>query len=122
MLAGTLLGYLIVGGILWAIRILGTLGFGKEAMGMGDVHLMAAVGACLGWIDGTLAFFVSAPVALIGWVVGWVIAKMGGSNKGTTLPFGPWLSIATVLVFVFKPVIEWGLTALMHANPPINLP
>lgn len=123
VLAGCLLGYLIVGGILWAIRIFGTLGFGKEAMGMGDVHLMAAVGACLGWIDGTLAFFLSAPVALIGWVVGWAIAKMGGSNKGTTLPFGPWLSIATVLVFVFKPVIEWGLTLLTNAPPPgVNLP
>lgn len=122
VLSGSLLGYLIVGGVLWFIRIAGTLGFGKEAMGMGDVHLMAAVGACLGWIDGTLAFFLSAPVALGGWVVGWVIAKLGGSNKGTTLPFGPWLSIATVLVFVLKPLIEWGLTALLHANPPVNLP
>lgn len=122
VLAGSLLGYLIVGGVLWFIRIAGTLGFGKEAMGMGDVHLMAAVGACLGWIDGTLAFFLSAPVALIGWVVGYVVAKMGGSSKGTTLPFGPWLSIATVLVFVLKPVIEWGLTLLLKANPPVNLP
>lgn len=122
VLASSLLGYLIVGGVLWFIRIAGTLGFGKEAMGMGDVHLMAAVGACLGWIDGTLAFFLSAPVALIGWVVGWVVAKMGGSSKGTTLPFGPWLSIATVLVFVLKPAIEWGLTLLLKANPPVNLP
>ncbi|MBY0307953.1 MAG: prepilin peptidase, partial [Phycisphaerales bacterium] len=86
VLAGSLLGYLIVGGVLWAVRILGTLGFGKEAMGMGDVHLMAAVGACLGWIDGTLAFFLSAPVALAGWLVGWVIARLGGS--GGTLPRG----------------------------------
>jgi leader peptidase (prepilin peptidase)/N-methyltransferase len=122
VLAGSLLGYLIVGGVLWFIRIAGTLGFGKEAMGMGDVHLMAAVGACLGWIDGTLAFFLSAPVALCGWVVGWAIARFGGSKKGTTLPFGPWLSIATVLVFVLKPLIEWGLTALLHAKPPVNLP
>lgn len=122
VLSGSLLGYLIVGGVLWFVRIAGTLGFGKEAMGMGDVHLMAAVGACLGWIDGTLAFFLSAPVALGGWVVGWAIARLGGSKKGTTLPFGPWLSIATVLVFVFKPLIELGLTALVHAKPPINLP
>ncbi|MDP1661242.1 MAG: prepilin peptidase [Phycisphaerales bacterium] len=122
VLSGSLLGYLIVGGVLWFVRIAGTLGFGKEAMGMGDVHLMAAVGACLGWIDGTLAFFLSAPVALGGWVVGWAIARLGGSKKGTTLPFGPWLSIATVLVFVLKPLIELGLTALVNAKPPVNLP
>lgn len=122
VMSGSILGYLLVGGLLWFIRIAGTLGFGKEAMGMGDVHLMAAVGACLGWIDGTLAFFLSAPVALAGWVVGWVVARLGGSKKGTTLPFGPWLSIATVLVFVFKPLIEWGLSALVNAKPPINLP
>ena len=45
VLSGVLLGYLIGGGIVWAVRILGSLAFGKEAMGLGDVHLMAAVGA-----------------------------------------------------------------------------
>jgi len=43
-------GYLIGGLWIWGIRIFGTLLFGKEAMGMGDVHILAAVGAVCGWI------------------------------------------------------------------------
>ena len=41
---GSLWGYFVGCGIVWATRILGTLGFGKEAMGMGDVPLMGAAG------------------------------------------------------------------------------
>ena len=51
------LTYLVGGGVVWLVRIAGSLAFGKEAMGLGDVHLMAGVGACLGWIDPTLAVF-----------------------------------------------------------------
>ena len=39
-----LTGYLVGGLWIWGMRILGTLGFGKEAMGLGDVHLLAAIG------------------------------------------------------------------------------
>ena len=43
-LLGCVFGFMIGGGVVWATRILGSLAFGKEAMGLGDVHLMAAVG------------------------------------------------------------------------------
>lgn len=39
-LLGSLWGYFVGCGIVWVTRILGTLAFGKEAMGLGDVHLM----------------------------------------------------------------------------------
>jgi leader peptidase (prepilin peptidase) / N-methyltransferase len=120
--SASVMGYFLVAGVLWLIRILGTLGFGKEALGMGDIHLMGAVGACLGWIDGIWAFFLSAPVALIGWLVGFVLAKMRGQDKASTLPFGPWLSIATVLVFVGKPGLEWVWTRLSNSTERINWP
>ncbi|MCH8937615.1 MAG: prepilin peptidase [Gemmatimonadetes bacterium] len=76
------MGYLVGGGVVWGIRIFGSLAFGKEAMGLGDVHLMAAVGACIGWIDSTVAFFIAAPIGLA-WVL---ISAIFGGN----LPTHPW--------------------------------
>jgi len=67
-LLAAMLGYLVGGLWIWGIRILGTLAFGKEAMGLGDVHIMAAVGAVTGWIVPSITFFV-APVIGVAWAV-----------------------------------------------------
>ncbi|MEM8783396.1 MAG: prepilin peptidase [Planctomycetota bacterium] len=100
-LAGVVIGYLVGGGVVWSIRIFGTLLFGKEAMGLGDVHLMAAVGAVIGWRDATLAFFL-AP--FIGIAVVLVTAGVGAVLKGRTrvIPYGPSLCAATLVVMLFR--------------------
>jgi leader peptidase (prepilin peptidase)/N-methyltransferase len=118
VLAGAFLGFLIGGGFLWLMRIVFSLALGKEALGLGDIHLMAAVGACLGWIDATLAFFVAALVGLVWTILG---ALVGGKIK-RAMPFGPYLAIATLLVVLCKPWIEVGLGRLMPHAAPINLP
>lgn len=118
VLGGVLLGYLVGGGVVWAVRILGTLAFGKEAMGLGDVHLMGAVGACLGWIDATLAFFGAAFVGLF-FTIGSALFA-GGLKR--TMPYGPYLAISTVLVLLCKPLIEHGLTLLTGGVAPVNIP
>jgi len=118
VMTGVLAGYLIGGGVVWAVRILGSLLFNKEAMGLGDVHMMAAVGAVMGWIDSTLAFFIAAFVAL-------GIAALGALGKGKisrAMPYGPSLAIATLLVLFAKPLIEWGLGKIMGMDTPFNLP
>jgi leader peptidase (prepilin peptidase)/N-methyltransferase len=120
-LGGVLMGYLLGGALVWAVRIGGSLAFGKEAMGMGDVHLMAAVGACCGWIDSTIAFFGAAFVG-VGWFVGGLAA--GGRLK-RAMPYGPYLAVATLLVLLSKPLIERGLNHLLQVPPggvPINIP
>ncbi|HEX8878186.1 MAG TPA: prepilin peptidase [Phycisphaerales bacterium] len=114
-LSGVLLGYLVGGAVVWFVRIFGSLAFGKEAMGLGDVHLMAAVGACLGWIDATIAFFLAAFVGLA-WALGG--ALFGGLRR--QLPYGPHLAVASVLVLLLKPWIETGLRAVLHT--PVDLP
>jgi leader peptidase (prepilin peptidase)/N-methyltransferase len=116
VLAGVSLGYLVGGGVVWAVRIFGSLAFGKEAMGLGDVHLMAAVGACLGWIDTTLAFFAAAFVG-VAWAA---LAPLMGDRVRRAMPYGPFLAVATVLVLLAKPLFEMLLSRLL--NQPIDLP
>ena len=118
VLAGVLLGYLIGGGVVWAVRIFGSLAFNKEAMGMGDVHLMAAVGATLGWIDAVLAFFGAAFVGLAYTIAAMII---GGGLK-RAMPFGPFLAVSTVLVLLCKPWLEVLLTAAFGSAEPVVLP
>lgn len=118
-LGGSVLGLLVGGGVVWGIRIFGTLSLGKEAMGLGDVHLMAGVGAVLGWIDPTIAFFV-APFMGLSWAILGMVAGRLFKGHGTALPYGPHLAAATVLVVLLKPVVEMGLTALM--GRPMDLP
>lgn len=120
-LGGVLLGYLIGGGIVWAVRIFGSLGFGKEAMGLGDVHLLAAVGACVGWIYAVLAFFAAAFVG-VAWAI---VAAISGGRVKRAMPYGPFLAIATLLVMLFKPAIVKGINLLVMTPPgglPINFP
>lgn len=121
VLGGVLMGYLIGGGVVWLARIGGSLGFGKEALGLGDVHLMAAVGACVGWIDASLAFPLAALVGLY-WVV---IHAISQRRMPRAMQFGPYLAVATLLVIVGKPLVELGLTRLLAIappTPPVNLP
>ncbi|MEO0513664.1 MAG: prepilin peptidase [Planctomycetota bacterium] len=103
-IGGVLLGYLGGGGIVWATRVLGTLGFGKEAMGLGDVHLMAAVGAVIGWRDTTLAFFIAPFFGIIAAVVTAGVAALV-KGKVRVIPYGPYLCGATLVVMVWRGLI-----------------
>lgn len=107
-LLGALLGLLVGGGIVWFVRIFGTLLFGKEAMGLGDVHLMAGVGAIVGPVLVTFAFFF-APFLGIVWAIVLLVRR-----KPNVLPYGPWLSIASILsLLIAWPVIGWYRAVLI---------
>ncbi len=91
---GSLWGYFIGCGTVWAVRIFGTLGFGKEAMGLGDVHLMGAAGAVLGPVPVVVAFMI-APFFGLGWVCIQMFFK-----KIRQIPYGPFLSIGVFAVMI----------------------
>ena len=59
-----LAGAAVGSGLILLVRAGGTLVFGREAMGIGDAYLMAAVGAALGWEATVLVFFLAPFVAL----------------------------------------------------------
>ena len=93
-LCGSIYGYFIGGAIVWATRILGTFAFGKEAMGLGDVHLMAAAGAVVGPDLVVVAFFL-APFSGLIWAGFQMFFK-----KNRQIPYGPFLSLGVFAVMI----------------------
>ena len=109
---GSLLGGLIGGFTVWLTRVLGSYGFGREAMGLGDVHLMFAVGAVLGGGAAVVAFFLAPLLAIL------IALYMLATRSRRQLPFGPYLSLATAVVILFYcPIAAYfrpGLSVLVE--------
>ncbi len=102
-LSASALGYLAGAGIVWVVRIVATLAKGIEAMGMGDVHLLGAAGAVLGWVDPIAAFFI-APFFGLSWVgLSWLRGRMRGGPTGRELPYGPHLALAILALILLRP-------------------
>ena len=92
--AVSLAGLLVGGGITLAVRRIGRWGLGKEAMGDGDVVLMAMMGAFLGWQPIVISFFVAAAVALL------VVVITSPTRLSGMIAYGPYLSVGGVLVLL----------------------
>jgi leader peptidase (prepilin peptidase)/N-methyltransferase len=89
-LASAIMGAFVLSAVAW----LGTLLFKKEAMGMGDVKLLAALCAFLGMMSITWVLPVSAGFgAVLG--VGLILWQRGA--WGTRIPYGPFLGLAAIL-------------------------
>ena len=100
--AGSLTGFLLGGLWIWATRILATLAFGREAMGLGDVHILAAVGAVTGWAIPAMAFFL-APVFGLALAIYLMVTR-----RGRELPYGPWLATGTLAaMLLYDPIIRF---------------
>jgi leader peptidase (prepilin peptidase) / N-methyltransferase len=94
-LAVAVAGLVVGGGAIWGVRWVGFRALGREAMGFGDVTLMAMIGAAIGW-QPAIAVFVLAPMCAAG--VAFLQWLLSGQRE---LPFGPYLSLATVLMLLF---------------------
>lgn len=91
----SLAGVLAGGGAIYIMGFVGWFIFRKEAMGFGDVKLMAAIGAFLGWKLVLLAFFI-AP--FFGSILGIILKVREGKD---IIPYGPFLSIAALVAVFF---------------------
>ena len=90
-----LVGLAAGGGAIWSIRIVATWALRIEAMGFGDVTLMAMIGAFVGWQAVLIAFFLSPFAAIVIVLVRYVI------TSDTQTPYGPYLCAGTMLTIVF---------------------
>ncbi len=85
-------GMIIGGGIFLLITLIGGLIAGKEAMGLGDVKLMGALGLYFGAVKIAL---ISVLAFLIGAVISVIIVLAKKNRKDGYIPFGPFIVLAT---------------------------
>lgn len=83
----------------WYFRRKGRIGPEDEAMGFGDIKLIGAIGAFLGW---QAAVFCIAFSAMYGSIVALVLLAFRRRTLLSRIPFGPYLCLAA-LTWVF-----WG--------------
>jgi prepilin signal peptidase PulO-like enzyme (type II secretory pathway) len=98
-----LVGLAASGGIVWAVRLIGTAALRREAMGFGDVTLMMMVGTFLGWQACLMAFFLAPFTALLIGVAQFVL------RRDDVIPYGPFLCLASAAVVVaWAPIWVWA--------------
>jgi leader peptidase (prepilin peptidase) / N-methyltransferase len=66
----------------------------REAMGLGDVKFMAAIGAFLGWQAVIFSLMFSA---VLGSIVGLALIVAGRQSWSSRLPYGPYIALAATL-------------------------
>ncbi len=100
------------------ILLLVALGYrlltGKDGMGMGDVKLLAMIGALIGWRGVVFTLFFSS---VIGTLVGLLLVMREGGSLKTKLPFGPFLALGAVAYIFYGPELidaYLGLTFSMR--------
>ncbi len=132
-----LLGVVVGAGVVWVVRVVGGLVFRREAMGAGDIHILAVVGAFMGWQAAVLTFFLSAFLGLVPSLVKlvpYLIKRLTGRQWNPSereIPLGPFLSMAAVVLFLtwhwawpklFEPyyaIFAWLVRDLLGQNPDL---
>ena len=100
-----LLGTLLGGGILYAIAGAYYLWRREEGMGMGDVKMLAMIGAFLGWKAVLVTLVLSS---FSGAIIGVIMLSVQKRDMKFALPFGTFLAIgAVVTMFVGDPLVAW---------------
>lgn len=107
-LAGAALGYVL----LWIVKLVAEKALKKPALGVGDIHMMAMVGAFLGPAGAVATLFLGS---LFGLIIGVPYTKFRGDGKvmGTYLPLGVFLALGAAIAHGWGDlIIGWYTHAL----------
>ena len=96
-------------GLLWLIRFLGSKAFKREAMGLGDVFLMGAVGALFGPVAVLVTLILSS---VFGSIVGVSMVALSKTKFGkfVEIPYGPYICMGCLAWMFYGPeLVNWYL-------------
>lgn len=94
---------------MWMVKLGGEALLRKPALGVGDIHMMALVGAFVGLGGALLTILLGSVLGLaIGVPVAWMSGKL--EAMGTYLPLGTFLAMGAAVTFIWgEPLIQWYL-------------
>jgi leader peptidase (prepilin peptidase) / N-methyltransferase len=108
---------LVGGGVAYALMWLVKLGaealFRKPALGVGDIHMMAMVGAFVGLAGALLTILLGSVLGLaIGVPLAWLQGKL--EAMGTYLPLGTFLALGAAVTYLWgDAMIDWYLSLVL---------
>jgi leader peptidase (prepilin peptidase)/N-methyltransferase len=109
-LASSLIGAATGAGVLLVVRQAWLMAKGVDALGLGDVKMLAMIGAFLGWPHVWVVLLFSS---VVGAVVGVGLALAGRGTMQSKLPFGVFLSLAALASSLWgQRFIDWYLGTL----------
>jgi leader peptidase (prepilin peptidase) / N-methyltransferase len=121
-------GLLIGGALVWVVRVFGLVLarlLGKdEAMGFGDLTLLAMIGSFLGWQAAVLTFFIAPFFGLVhaGSKIAVIVARkvrgIQSSAADHEMPFGPYLGMAALFLLLTWPRQWAGWAGRLFAALP----
>src|SRR4030095_3477135 len=101
----SLIGVAVGGGFLLAIAEAYYRIRGQEGLGMGDVKLLAMIGAFLGW---KLVLLTLVFASFTGSLAGGVLIASGRGNMKYALPFGTFLAVGALFAATWgEPIADW---------------
>jgi len=112
-LGSALVGGLVGAMVLAAVAFIGSRVAGREAMGMGDVKLAAAMGVVLGFPQIVTALVIAVLVAGVWFGVLMFTRRL---ERGDAAPFGPFLASATLITILasdpIRTFVDWYVSLL----------
>jgi len=106
-LKSSIIGFIAGGGSFYLIAVIGKAVLKKDAMGGGDIKMMAMIGGLLGWKAIILTTFMGS---LFGSIMGVALIMIKGREWGSKIPFGPYLALGSLIsLFWGHDILRWYL-------------